>query len=640
MSATQTFPALARLFAVLLVLLVSTARADQVTFDINGISGALLDNVRGHVEAFDFTGNVVRSGSSYERMAENAETRARAALKPFGYYRPEISSKFVPSAEGAGRIVLQIDVGDPVIIAAFTVEIVGEGASYVPLQAWRSAKPMTAGAVLDQTRWEDYKKAGLDIAESRGFLQSTFSEQTIEIDLTLNQANLMLILDTGQRSVMGDIVFEQDIVRPAVLENIPRFRKGDPYTRNLIEKLHSDFWKFGYFTELEIEEQRRTDVSPPVVDLRIKGSSTRRNTYQGSIGAGTDTGLRLQARWTRLPLSSLGDRIDALVGWQQRDDEFVFRTTYRIPRRSADRQYWTGEFKFKTEAQNFRFKENPEDAEATELAVGRIDDYFFRGGRLKVRNVGSDGHQAFETIFAQTLIERKELELLSTIPPGLAPQSDDIEFEDLIKGTSTTLSFGIDWNRPAVRGKGFGTVGFRDSAWAFASNEAWGSQLDFMQLYVSTRRHYALGERLKFLFRAEVGYTEADVNKFRVTADDEPITISVTTLPDLYRFRAGGSASVRGYGFEDLSNNDLGSNHIITASAEVEFRFLENWSAAAFFDIGNAFNDWSEPDLRRGVGVGIRWYTIVGPISVDVARAIDFDGKPWRVHFTIGTPLL
>ncbi len=161
-----------------------------------------------------------------------------------------------------------------------------------------------------------------------------------------------------------------------------------------------------------------------------------------------------------------------------------------------------------------------------------------------------------------------------------------------------------------------------------------------MQLYASTRRHYALGERLKFLFRAEVGYTEADVNKFRVTVDDEPITISVTTLPDLYRFRAGGSASVRGYGFEDLSNNDLGSNHIITASAEVEFRFLENWSAAAFFDIGNAFNDWSEPDLRRGVGVGIRWYTIVGPISVDVARAIDFAGKPWRVHFTIGTPLL
>ena len=69
-------------------------------------------------------------------------------------------------------------------------------------------------------------------------------------------------------------------------------------------------------------------------------------------------------------------------------------------------------------------------------------------------------------------------------------------------------------------------------------------------------------------------------------------------------------------------------------------KFLESWSAAAFFDIGNAFNDWDNPNLKKGVGVGIRWYTIAGAIRVDFARALDFEGKPWRVHFTIGIPLL
>ena len=116
--------------------------------------------------------------------------------------------------------------------------------------------------------------------------------------------------------------------------------------------------------------------------------------------------------------------------------------------------------------------------------------------------------------------------------------------------------------------------------------------------------------------------------------------MSVTELPNFYRFKAGGSESVRGYGFETLSNNDIGSNHIITASIEVERKILQKWSAAAFFDIGNAFNDWNDPDLRKGVGLGIRWYSIAGPVSLDYARALDVTGKPWRIHFTIGTPLL
>ena len=79
---------------------------------------------------------------------------------------------------------------------------------------------------------------------------------------------------------------------------------------------------------------------------------------------------------------------------------------------------------------------------------------------------------------------------------------------------------------------------------------------------------------------------------------------------------------------------------MVSASAEVEMKFLDNWSAALFFDIGNAFNDWSNPALKKGAGIGLRWYSIAGPIRVDLAQGMDLTGKPWRVHFTIGTPLL
>jgi translocation and assembly module TamA len=111
-------------------------------------------------------------------------------------------------------------------------------------------------------------------------------------------------------------------------------------------------------------------------------------------------------------------------------------------------------------------------------------------------------------------------------------------------------------------------------------------------------------------------------------------------LPDQYRFKAGGGNSVRGYGFEDLSNNDIGSNNLIAASAEVEFRVFDKWSLAAFADMGNAFNNWSDFELRTGAGIGVRWYSIAGAIRLDFAQALDIEGRPWHIHFTIGTPLL
>jgi len=104
--------------------------------------------------------------------------------------------------------------------------------------------------------------------------------------------------------------------------------------------------------------------------------------------------------------------------------------------------------------------------------------------------------------------------------------------------------------------------------------------------------------------------------------------------------RRGGSRSVRGYGFESLSNNGIGSNNIVTASVELEMSIRTNWSVAAFFDAGNAFNEWSDFELKKGVGLGLRWYTIAGAARLDLAQALDLEGEPWRIHFTIGTPLL
>jgi translocation and assembly module TamA len=116
--------------------------------------------------------------------------------------------------------------------------------------------------------------------------------------------------------------------------------------------------------------------------------------------------------------------------------------------------------------------------------------------------------------------------------------------------------------------------------------------------------------------------------------------LTLTELPERFRFKTGGDRTVRGYGYEELSTNRNGANHLLVGSVEYEYRVGENWSLAAFADIGNAFNDFSQRKLKRGVGVGFRWYTMIGPLRVDFAQALDEVDDPWRLHFTIGTQLL
>jgi len=274
------------------------------------------------------------------------------------------------------------------------------------------------------------------------------------------------------------------------------------------------------------------------------------------------------------------------------------------------------------------------------VARGRVDDYSFKPGWLKVRGLERGYQQIFEQWYLQYLKETTNFDLVEDLPPdyiGLLGRSSDPE---IIAAPSESLSVGVSWEWPVIRGSGFETVGHNHRAWIFTSNTAWGSDADFSQAYVASRWNRIFKKRWKMLLRGEIGYTDANVFERTVGQGDDTFSISVTELPQIYRFKAGGSQSVRGYGYESLSNNSIGSNNIITASAELEYRFRPDWSAAIFFDIGNAFNDWNSVDLKKGTGFGVRWYSIAGPVRVDLAQALDEPGNPWSLHFTIGTPLL
>ncbi len=628
------------LLFLLLSLSTGNVAADELIYVIDGIAEPELNNVRSRVESFQLTRSSRFSQRYLDNLRYKSEQRAREALRPYGYYHATVNSEVRKTPEGGWVIELHIAPGPPLLIRELNLELRGGGSNLEELKAWQATWPLNVGQRLIQPEWEQQKQKALELAHFNGYLLAAFTQHELAVDLERNEAALTLVLETGEQAVMGSVSFLQDTVKPGVLQNLPRFKTGDPYNAWLLERFRIDIWKTGYFSNIEVVENRQLENSPPRVNLTVRLEPRKLNTYQGAIGVGSDTGPRIQFSWNRHLISKNGDNFSLATGWQNHNDELFVRGNYRIPRRVKARQFWVADLLIKKENEDLLVRENEFDETLIKLANGDINDYSLRLGRLKIRNRKHGYMQLFETVYTEYLRESIDYNVNLGEPQVLvrllARDSGDIP----LARTENFLSIGVNYDLPDFRGNGFETVGQRHRAWAFTSSETWGSDVDFSQVYFSSRWNFIKGKRWKFLVRGEAGYSHARVEDILFEIDGRSIEISLTELPNLYRFKAGGSTSVRGYDFESLSSNGIGSNNILTASAEVEYLFRPNWSFAAFFDVGNSFNDWSNIGLKKGAGVGIRWYSIAGPIRVDIAQGLDHPDKPWQIHFTIGTSLL
>ena len=629
-----------QLLTVCLTLISAGLCADEVEYVVSGVDEPMLTNVRNHVSAYRLGSGAKLNSRMRRNLVEDAKIASANAMRPYGYFNPVISVELEKAQAEKWVLSVNLKTGPPVVVRHLELDLTGPGSGIESLINWYADFPLAEGLVLNQQAWDEAKLSAIRLLEEAGYLQAGFSHHVIKVDPVANTARLELVVDTGPQAILGKVTFNQDILSDGVLASLKRFKQGDAYNAWLLEKFRLDLWRSGYFEDIEVVERRELTANPPRVDLEVNVRPRKKNTYQGTIGFGTDTLARFQLLWGRHLLSPRGDNFDIGLGWQQKDYEYTLQANYRLPRETNTRQFWIASLGLKSEKQTMTVSASDDAEDRWSIARGTFNDYWLKLGNTRVRNLRGGYEQLFETVFVQYLNETQNFDPTGNMEPEAQYLAGSDDLEDLLKNTSNSLAVGMDWDWPEIRGSGFKTIGHHERAWLFTSNDAWGSDINYSQVYLSSRWNFLAGERWKFLLRAEAGYSDANTGVVKVPTETGELEISVTELPYLYRFKAGGSQSVRGYAFERLDNNGLGSNNVFTASAEVEFHFRENWSVAAFFDIGNAFNDWSDPDLKRGAGLGLRWYSIIGALRLDVAQGLDLDGDPWRIHLTIGTPLL
>jgi translocation and assembly module TamA len=102
-------------------------------------------------------------------------------------------------------------------------------------------------------------------------------------------------------------------------------------------------------------------------------------------------------------------------------------------------------------------------------------------------------------------------------------------------------------------------------------------------------------------------------------------------VPANKRFYAGGGGSIRGYAFQrvgplDDQNDPLGGRSLVEISGELRVRVTETVGIVPFIDGGavfdSAYPDFAE-EFRWAGGLGVRYFSGIGPLRLDVAVPIN-----------------
>ncbi len=123
---------------------------------------------------------------------------------------------------------------------------------------------------------------------------------------------------------------------------------------------------------------------------------------------------------------------------------------------------------------------------------------------------------------------------------------------------------------------------------------------------------------------------------------------SLERIPASLRFFAGGGGSIRGYAYRTVGpigpfQLPIGGRSLLEGSLEARIRITDTIGLVPFLDAGTAFAS-SLPDfderIRYAAGLGLRYYTGIGPIRVDLAAPLNPDKAlkqpPVALYISIG----
>lgn len=544
------------------------------------------------------------SVTGLEQRLAVALNEARNVLHSYGYYSGRVRGRVeraAPSGDGKGpravvRVVFlpgpQYRMGATRVIAE-----VPPGLKDEEPKAYANLPRTLADAGLE----EGAPALAADVLAAVDRAREAFLNNGFPYAETVSTA---YIADHGNRALeaevrirpgafvrMGDIEREgAETVRDSYIENMRIWRRGRPWNQSRIETLRENLRATGLFQSIDIIPAKHEDAdgNRPVA-LTLQGAPER--TVSAALKYHSDFGPGFQTNWEHRNLTGRGDSLRlTLPLWLDMQE---FTANYRLP-----------------------------------FFLRKDQDFIAGGGVL---NQDTDAYRVSSGAFSAG-IERRLSRWWSgfvkgSVEGGTIKEPDEPSRDYLMFGLPLGLTY--DNTRSlldAVRGervmlavtpytgeyeKNFNVVRTRLEA----------------QTFVPLVGEDKLVLALRGVLGAIAGADSGDV-------------------PPSVRFYSGGGGSVRGYEYQSIGprNEDddpLGGGSLAEMSVEARYKFTPEWGAVAFVDGGtvyeNLFDDATRA-MRFGAGVGLRIYTAIGPIRVDLATPLNprDDDDPLQFYISIG----
>ncbi len=591
-----------------------TVNSDLIlSFPDNAVAFPMRD---AFVERFEALSTIQELSDAGENIAQ-LSARARAdeellaeMLRVYGYYDARISRSVIAAPQGQdsepadadGQVRFDIIPGARYSFGSVDLGSLQEAPDYETLRAAfgiRGGDPLSSDAIVTGTY-------DLDLAlGENGYPFAAIGEAELLIDHRTAIGNLTLPVDPNGKYVFGEITSSlPDYLPGRHLAAIARFQPGDVFQRSRQSDLRRAITATGLISSIAITPREITQPQgdvPGTVAIDVAMTKAPVRTLAGAIGYGSEEGFRLQASWEHRnlfpPEGALKFR--GIAGTQEQLAGITFR---RSNLGGRDRVL------------NL-------DAYATTIDSDAFD-------ARTVAFVGS-----YEQ--ASTFLYQK-------------PLSWNVGFE--IIATQERPPLVNDIQRPRQT--------------FFIAATPFGALIDTSDDLLDPVRGFRIGAK----FSPEVSRTNGresfylraqfDASHYRQINDRVVIagrtrlsTIQGTALVDIApsrRYYAGGGASVRGYGFQQIGPRDIagepnGGRSVVEFSLEARVKtgiFNGAVSLVPFVDAGSV-GTGSIPDfeeIKIGAGIGLRYATDFGPVRVDLGVPINPGpgDNPVAVYVSLG----
>jgi translocation and assembly module TamA len=609
-----------------------TAQAVAYQLDIQGLKddGAALTAVRDVSILYRLRAEAPANGDDLVRRAEADLPRIIDALWGSGYYAARVSivvggqaiSLDRPAGAGA-RAVIDAFRGRALVPVAILVEPgplyrfgrvqVLDGRSDLPFDATVLPPHLLSLKPGDPARTEEVLQAAAALSDhfrdrSHPFVK--VGRRQPVIDHPSRTVDLTLVVDPGARAGLGGIgVSGTRDVDPAVVRSFIYAERGDPYSRKAMADIRRSVARIEAIGGVRVREGTALDANgqlPVEVEvterpLRVLGGSLRYSTIDGPA---------LKAYWAHRNLFGGAERLrlDA--------DVFYFTGNQAWPGGSTRRGFNTDDLGGRLSASFLKpaLWGTRNDLLVDVFAQREITDLYtsnLANATVAIR------HRFTDTFNVRVGIEGeigRSIDVLGRFDYGLIGLPLAASFDTTDKPLDP--SRGVRVTATVTPYRGFGAA--PDS---------------FLVSRIQASAYYAIDEQARTILAGRIAFGSI-------------LGGTLADIPASRRFYAGGGGSVRGYDYKSLGPRDplgnvTGGKSLFEASLEARVKITDTIGVVPFFDMGQAYGG-SVPDrsapMRYAAGLGLRYYTAVGPIRFDVAVPLQrrTGERPYAFYVSIG----